>query len=127
MMQREMIMNRTFLFSGACANSSSPIIGTPLHVACADNIPNRYEFNSFMVGDVIQADCSIVSCCRMAILTILLTKGADPNKVIESEGTTLRPVLAEYIASNSEPSPQIVHMLLKFGAKVSQYVCFKYK
>jgi hypothetical protein len=40
--------------------------------------------------------------------------------VIESdEGPPLRPVLAEYIASNEEPCPAIVHLLLRFGAKVS--------
>ncbi|EEB10237.1 conserved hypothetical protein [Pediculus humanus corporis] len=86
---------KLLLNAGANVNSSSPIIGTPLHVACADNIPNR-----------------------MDILSILLSRGADPNKVIESDGITLRPVLAEYIASNAELSSQVVHMLLKFGAKV---------
>lgn len=56
----------------------------------------------------------------MDILSILLSRGADPNKVIESDGITLRPVLAEYIASNVQLSPQVVHMLLRFGAKVSR-------
>lgn len=55
----------------------------------------------------------------MDILSILLSRGADPNLVIESEGTTLRPVLAEYLASNVQLSPQVIHMLLKFGARVS--------
>ena len=78
-------------------NSSSPIIGSPLHVVCADNIPNRLE-----------------------LLHLLLVAGADPNMVIESdEGPPLRPVLAEYIASNEEPCPSIVHLLLRFGAKVT--------
>lgn len=31
------------IHSGANVNCSSPIIGSPLHVACADNIPNRLE------------------------------------------------------------------------------------
>ncbi|KAL0277342.1 UNVERIFIED_CONTAM: hypothetical protein PYX00_004671 [Menopon gallinae] len=86
---------KMLLNAGANVNSSSPILGTPLHVACADNIPNR-----------------------MDILSILLSRGADPNLVIESEGTTLRPVLAEYLASNVQLSPQVIHMLLKFGARV---------
>lgn len=30
-------------FVGANVNCSSPIIGSPLHVACADNIPNRQD------------------------------------------------------------------------------------
>lgn len=93
---------KMLLNAGANVNSSSPIIGTPLHVACADNIPNR-----------------------MDILSILLSRGADPNQVIESDGTTLRPVLAEYIASNVQLSPQVVHMLLKFGAKVVMKTQFR--
>jgi hypothetical protein len=84
-------------FAGANVNSSSPIIGSPLHVVCADSIPNRLE-----------------------LLHLLLCAGADPNMVIESdEGPPLRPVLAEYIASNEDPRPDIVHLLLRFGAKVS--------
>jgi len=87
---------KTAYVAGANVNSSSPIIGSPLHVVCADNIPNRLE-----------------------LLHLLLCAGADPNMVIESdEGPPLRPVLAEYIASNEEPCPAIVHLLLRFGAKV---------
>lgn len=90
------LQSETYL-AGANVNSSSPIIGSPLHVVCADNIPNRLE-----------------------LLHLLLCAGADPNMVIESdEGPPLRPVLAEYIASNEEPCPAIVHLLLRFGAKVS--------
>lgn len=32
-----------FFISGADVNFSSPVIGTPLHVACADSVPNRLE------------------------------------------------------------------------------------
>ena len=81
---------------GADVNATSPIIGSPLHVACADNIPNRLE-----------------------ILSMLLERGADPNLVIRSdEGPALRPVLAEYVASNENPSVQVVALLLKYGARV---------
>ncbi|XP_034934097.1 ankyrin repeat and SOCS box protein 13-like isoform X2 [Chelonus insularis] len=84
------------LEAGANVNASSPIIGTPLHVACADNIPNRLE-----------------------ILCMLLERGADPNLVIKSdEGLSLRPVLAEYVASNENPSVEVVALLLKYGARV---------
>ena len=77
-------------------NATSPIIGSPLHVACADNIPNRLE-----------------------ILRMLLEHGADPNLVIRSEeGLSLRPVLAEYVASNASPSVEVVALLLKYGARV---------
>lgn len=36
------IKNRKFLI-GAKVNRCSPVIGSPLHVACADNIPHRVE------------------------------------------------------------------------------------
>ncbi|CAG5103817.1 Similar to Ank3: Ankyrin-3 (Rattus norvegicus) [Cotesia congregata] len=84
------------LEAGADVNESSSIIGSPLHVACADNIPNRLE-----------------------ILSMLLERGADPNLVIRSdEGPSLRPVLAEYVASNVNPSVEVVALLLKYGARV---------
>lgn len=77
-------------------NATSPLIGSPLHVACADNIPNRLQ-----------------------IMTMLLERGADPNLVIQSEvGLTLRPVLAEYVASNENPAVEVVSLLLKYGARV---------
>ncbi|KAJ8985221.1 hypothetical protein NQ317_018250 [Molorchus minor] len=84
--------------SGSNVNCSSPIIGSPLHVACADNIPNRFE-----------------------ILQMLLTAGADPNlKVFGDEmdrNSQLRPVLVEYLASNEHPSIAVVHLLLQYGAR----------
>ncbi|KAI4500791.1 hypothetical protein M0802_004002 [Mischocyttarus mexicanus] len=84
------------LESGADVNATSPIIGSALHVACADNIPNRLQ-----------------------ILQMLLERGADPNLVIRSdEGFSLRPVLAEYVASNENPSVEVVALLLKYGARV---------
>lgn len=65
-------------------------------MACADNIPNRQR-----------------------ILKMLLERGADPNLVIPSEeGLSLRPVLAEYVASNENPSVEVVSLLLKYGARV---------
>lgn len=51
---------------------------------------------------------------------MLLSAGADPNLIVESdEGPPLRPVLAEYIAANESLCPTIVQLLLKFGARVS--------
>ncbi|XP_056643167.1 ankyrin-3-like isoform X1 [Diorhabda sublineata] len=92
--------------SGADVNCSSPIIGSPLHVACADNIPNRYE-----------------------IMTMLLQSGADPNlKVYNDEfdrNSQLRPVLVEYLASNEHPSLDVVHLLLQYGARVVMKTQFR--
>lgn len=34
---------RVLIEAGANVNRSSPIIGSPLHVACADNVPHRFE------------------------------------------------------------------------------------
>lgn len=50
---------------------------------------------------------------------MLLERGADPNLVIRSdEGPALRPVLAEYVASNENPAVAVVALLLKYGARV---------
>ena len=84
------------MFSGADVNASSPLIGSPLHVACADNIPNR-----------------------VAILKILLENGADLNRTIVSEdGISLKPVLGEYISSNEEVERKVVRLFLQYGSRV---------
>lgn len=53
---------------------------------------------------------------------MLLDHGADPNmrvfNDIDDPGSQLRPVLAEYLASNTEPDAEIVNLLLRHGAKV---------
>lgn len=80
-------------------NSSSPIIGSPLHVACSDGIINRGE-----------------------LMTMLLNAGADPNLIVDShDGPPLRPVLPEYISTNESPQPSIVKLLLRHGARVSHF------
>ncbi|XP_065173145.1 ankyrin-3-like isoform X2 [Atheta coriaria] len=96
----EPIIVAKLIKSGANVNYSSPLIGTPLHVASADNIPNRYE-----------------------ILKMLLEHGADPNKKVfnndvTERNTQLRPVLVEYLASNENPSIEVVNILLQYGARV---------
>lgn len=94
---------KMLLVSGANVNSNSPIIGSPLHVVCADSIENRLE-----------------------ILHMLLVAGADPNLVIDSdEGPPLRPVLSEYMASNEKPCPHVVSLLLRYGAKVVMKTQFR--
>lgn len=77
-------------------NSSSPIIGSPLHVVCSDNISNR-----------------------LTILRLLLEHGADPNKVVISDdGMPLKSVLGEYLSSNPELDQRVIKTLLRYGAKV---------
>ncbi|XP_049883859.1 ankyrin repeat domain-containing protein 50-like [Pectinophora gossypiella] len=90
--------------AGAHVNASSSVIGSPLHVACSDNISNRKE-----------------------IITILLERGADPNLKVynDEDGTQLRPALAEYLASNPDPSSEIITMLLRYGARVIMKTQFR--
>ncbi|XP_053665443.1 ankyrin-1-like [Anopheles marshallii] len=92
------VLVRILLEHGANVNRSSPVIGSPLHVACADNIPNRVE-----------------------IMKMLLFYGADPNiRVVGDVATNaiLRPPLAELLASNEHVTPQELHLLLRYGARV---------
>lgn len=57
---------------------------------------------------------------------MLLKAGADPNlKVYNDEfdrNSQLRPVLVEYLASNEHPSLSVVQLLLRHGARVSNYI-----
>ena len=83
--------------SGADPNASTPVIGSPLHLACADRVPHRAE-----------------------LVQILLSNGADPNLLVHAdEVLTLRPPIAEYVASSEVPNAKIVAMLLRYGARVS--------
>lgn len=87
---------------GANVNAHSPIIGSPLHIACTDSVDNRLE-----------------------ILTMLLDHGANPNQYTVSDtGPMLKPPLGEYISFNVKPELKVVELLLKYGATVvlkSQY------
>ncbi|XP_059046801.1 ankyrin-3-like [Achroia grisella] len=97
-------MVQMLLAAGAQVNASSSVIGSPLHVACSDNIS-----------------------CRDEIVKILLESGADPNLKVynDEDATQLRPALAEYLASNPEPSAEIVAMLLRYGARVIMKTQFR--
>ncbi|CAG9794593.1 unnamed protein product [Diatraea saccharalis] len=100
----DVAMVQLLLDAGAEVNASSSVIGSPLHVACSDNISNRKE-----------------------IVKILLEEGADPNLKVfnDDDGAQLRPALAEYLASNNEPNIDIVHLLLKYGARVIMKTQFR--
>ncbi|KPJ17438.1 Putative ankyrin repeat protein [Papilio machaon] len=100
----DVAMVQMLMSAGAHVNASSSVIGSPLHVACSDNIDNRKE-----------------------IVKLLLESGADPNlKVLnEEDGAQLRPALAEYLASNVEPSAAIVSLLLRYGARVIMKTQFR--
>nr|XP_049707309.1 ankyrin-3 isoform X2 [Helicoverpa armigera] len=100
----DVAMLQMLLAAGAQVNASSSVIGSPLHVACSDNITNRKE-----------------------IVQILLESGADPNLKVynDEDATQLRPALAEYLASNTEPSAEIVALLLRYGARVIMKTQFR--
>jgi ankyrin repeat protein len=88
------------LILGADVNNTSSILGSALHVACADNIANRAD-----------------------IIRVLLENGANPNIAARSDEGLLHPsVLAEYITSNGNKdklSHDVVDLLLRHGAQVS--------
>lgn len=81
-------------------NHTSSVLGSALHVACADHVPNRLD-----------------------VVRVLLENGADPNIVAKSdEGLFLQPVLGEYVTANGqrpEFDPGVVRLLLRHGAKVT--------
>ncbi|XP_071529684.1 ankyrin repeat domain-containing protein 61-like isoform X1 [Panulirus ornatus] len=89
-------MVRLILEHNPNLDASSPIIGSPLHMACSEGIPNRLE-----------------------ILKLLLEKGANPNLVIVGEDNSpIKPALGEYLASNEDPDVEVVNLFLKHGAEV---------
>ncbi|XP_050726814.1 ankyrin-1-like isoform X2 [Eriocheir sinensis] len=89
-------MVRLMLDHNANLDASSPIIGSPLHMACSEGIPNRLE-----------------------ILKLLLERGANPNLVIVGEDNSpIKPALGEYLASNENPEVEVVNLFLKHGAEV---------
>ncbi|XP_037083077.1 ankyrin repeat and SOCS box protein 10-like [Pollicipes pollicipes] len=93
----DVAMVRLLINLGADVNAHSPIIGSPLHVACSEYIENR-----------------------SSILQLLLGAGADPNVVVKSEdGFFLRPVLGEYLTSNQQSlSIEVIQLLLQHGTRV---------
>lgn len=56
----------------------------------------------------------------------MLAYGADPNLRVYNDigdpGSQLRPVLAEYLASNVNPDAEVISLLLKHGARVNFYI-----
>lgn len=60
---------------------------------------------------------------------MLLKAGADPNLKVYNDifdhNSQLRPVLVEYLASNTNPSLAVVNLLLKYGARVIMKTQFR--
>ncbi|KZS11213.1 Ankyrin repeat domain-containing protein [Daphnia magna] len=90
---------RMLIEAGADVNNTSSILGSALHVACADNVANRAD-----------------------IVRLLLENGANPNIAARSdEGLPHPSVLAEYVTSNGNRDKldhEVVDLLLRHGAQV---------
>lgn len=97
--------------TGADVNNTSPVLGSALHVACADNVTNRVD-----------------------VVRLLLEAGANPNVIVTTEDGIMLPcVLYEYINANGHKDDlprDVVDLLLRHGAlvlpSVIQFVCFSF-
>lgn len=113
---------RVLLEAGGNINRCSPVIGSPLHVACADGVSHRVEIMKVSVRSdfsvVVKSFADIgIDCFQM-----LLSYGADPNIRVEGESgpnVFLRPPLAELLANSDTTTIEEVKLLLKYGARVS--------
>lgn len=68
-------------------------------------------------------DLKVIMFCFVSAHQMLLFYGADPNiRVVGDVATNaiLRPPLAELLASNEHVTPQELHLLLRYGARVSE-------
>lgn len=87
---------RYLIDAGADVNCGSPIIGSPLHIALSEKVENK-----------------------MYIIKLLLERGADPNAItLSNHGPLLKPPIGEYFNSSETPDPEIVQLLLRYGARV---------
>ena len=52
-------------------------------------------------------------------MTLLLDRGANPNGItLDERGPLLKPPLGEYFNSCEKPDPELVLLLLKYGARI---------
>ncbi|CAH1642203.1 unnamed protein product [Spodoptera littoralis] len=138
----DVAMLQMLLAAGAQVNASSSVIGSPLHVACSDNITNRKEIVQEVQNpavdvsppsriphdpQILNSKKAVNALVTPLVLQILLESGADPNLKVynDEDATQLRPALAEYLASNPEPSAEIVALLLRYGARVIMKTQFR--
>lgn len=84
------------LDNGADVNFESAVVGSALHIALTERIPNKNT-----------------------IVNTLLERGANPNAIILSDkGPLLKPPIGEYFHACEQPQSELVRMLLKYGARV---------
>ncbi|CAG4978308.1 unnamed protein product [Colias eurytheme] len=100
---------------GAKVNYESPDLNKPSPLDLA-----------ILKGDVDMVQM-LLNAGACEIVKILLNSGADPNQKVynEEDGAQLRPALAEYLASNTEPDADIVYALLRSGARVIMKTQFR--
>lgn len=116
---------RMLLEHGANVNRCSPIIGSPLHVACADKILHRVEIMKVREDEAMTCTDFFT---KRNLSQMLLSYGANPNiRVYGEMGTnaTLRPPLAELLISNDNVLMEEVKLLLKHGARVIMKTQFR--
>uniref|UniRef100_A0A6A7FR83 Ankyrin repeat and KH domain-containing protein mask-like n=1 Tax=Hirondellea gigas TaxID=1518452 RepID=A0A6A7FR83_9CRUS len=81
---------------GAYVNSSTSLVGSVLHMACSEKVHNRLE-----------------------VLELLLSRGANPNIVVQGlYGTPMLPPLGDYLAASDEHDLNVINLLLRHGTDV---------
>ncbi|KAF9406742.1 hypothetical protein HW555_012983 [Spodoptera exigua] len=105
---------------------------TVMHYAVLSGARVNYECNEFSKPSpldlaILKGDVTMLQMLLAAGAQILLESGADPNLKVynDEDATQLRPALAEYLASNPEPSAEIVALLLRYGARVIMKTQFR--
>lgn len=64
--------------------------------------------------------CSEKVTNRLEVMDLLLARGADPNIIVSGlDGSPMLPPLGDYLAASDEHDPNVINLLLRYGAEVS--------
>ncbi|XP_054709757.1 ankyrin repeat domain-containing protein 50-like isoform X2 [Uloborus diversus] len=84
------------LSAGADVNAASTVVGSALHLAMTEKIPNQIQ-----------------------VVKTLLRHGANPNAVTMSDDrSVLKPPIGEYLQCCEHPDSKVIRELLKYGARI---------
>ena len=115
-------MVKLLLDAGADVNAGSPIIGLPLHIALSEKVILCHKLTQCI--DLVLLCSQVQIGNRFSITSLLLDRGADPNAITTDErGPLLKPPLGEFLNSVDDPEPEIIELLLRYGARVILKVC----